>query len=36
MDSLAQRAGDQATGGVMTGLEDIWNGPGNCSPKATG
>jgi hypothetical protein len=36
MICLAQRAGDRETGGVMTGPEDISNGPVSCPLNADG
>ncbi|MDF2572220.1 MAG: hypothetical protein K0R55_3824 [Sporomusa sp.] len=34
MYTLVQRAGDRVSGGVMTGLESLWNGPVSCPPNA--
>ena len=31
---LVQRVGDRVTGGEMTGLESITNGPVSCPPNA--
>ncbi len=33
MSTLVQRAGDRRPGGVMTGLESMWNGPASCPPN---
>ncbi|XER12810.1 hypothetical protein SATMO3_30390 [Sporomusa aerivorans] len=33
MYTVVQRAGDRNSGGVMIGLENMWNGPVSCPPK---